>query len=119
MELSDLCQQLENAGNEKDMDFINANQEQMMTIYNSYIDKLERLVDEDEDDSNKPMIPLEELQDAYVALKELIPQMDYDSVEMILDQVNEYQLPDADREKIKNLRKALKKFDWDAMEEMI
>jgi signal transduction histidine kinase/CheY-like chemotaxis protein/HPt (histidine-containing phosphotransfer) domain-containing protein len=119
LELSDLCQQLENAGNEKDMDFINANQEQMMTIYNSYIDKLERLVDEDEDNSNKPMIPLEELQDAYVALKELIPQMDYDSVEMILDQVNEYQLPDADKEKIKNLRKALKKFDWDAMEEMI
>ena len=45
--------------------------------------------------------------------------MDYDSVEMILDQLGGYRLPDKDREIMSKLSKLLKTFDWDKMEELI
>ena len=65
------------------------------------------------------MIDEGELKEAYQALKEVVPQMDYDSVEMILDQVSEYKLPEEDAAKFKELSKMLKVFDWDGMEALL
>ena len=45
--------------------------------------------------------------------------MDNDSVEMILDQVSEYKLPEEDAAKFKELSKMLKVFDWDGMEALL
>ena len=61
----------------------------------------------------------EELADAYEALKEVIPQMDYDAVEMIIGQLKEYKLSPEDDKKIKELEKLLRNFDWDSMEELL
>ena len=59
------------------------------------------------------------LQDAYEAFRELIPQMDYDAVEMILDQLKEYQLPKEDAEKMVEIEKLLKQLKWDEMEALL
>jgi hypothetical protein len=69
--------------------------------------------------SDKKLIPEEELADAYDALSEVIPMMDYDSVEMILDQISEYKLPEKDEKQVAELAKLLKQFDWDKMEEIV
>ena len=53
------------------------------------------------------------------ALKEVITMMDYDSVDMILTQLDDYSLPEADSELFRQLRELLKKFDWDSMEKLI
>ena len=45
--------------------------------------------------------------------------MDYDSVELILNQLKEYKLPKEDKEKMTQLGKMLKSFDWDAMESLM
>ena len=45
--------------------------------------------------------------------------MDYDSVEMILDQLKEYRLPKEDGEKMAELGRMLKVLDWDGMEQLI
>ena len=50
---------------------------------------------------------------------EFIPQMDYDAVEMVLSELNEYTLPQKDEEFIKELTKLLNNFDWDGMEAML
>ncbi|MBO4337106.1 MAG: response regulator [Lachnospiraceae bacterium] len=108
----------EDAGNKEDRNFIDSDFEGLMQEYSEYKDKLSAL-DAKEDDANKEMIPEDELRDAYGALADVIPQMDYDSVEMILDHLNEYALPDEDAGKIKELSKLLKDLDWDAMEEIV
>ena len=74
---------------------------------------------EAESDQDKEMIPEEELHGAYEALSDVIPQMDYDSVELILAQLSDYALPPEDDAKIKELKKMLEAFDWDGMEELI
>ncbi len=45
--------------------------------------------------------------------------MDYDAVEMILGQLNEDKLPKEEKEKVAQLSKMLKVFDWEGMEELI
>ena len=45
--------------------------------------------------------------------------MDYDAVEMILASLHEYKLPDEDENKMAELEKMLKTFDWDGMEQLM
>ena len=117
LELSKLAEALEDAGNKEDRSFIDANADKLLADYEAFHEKLSRL--HEEDDSGKEMIPESELQGAYSALADVIPQMDYDSVEMILEQLGEYKLPEEDALKMKELSKMLKMFDWDGMEALI
>ncbi|MBO7335903.1 MAG: response regulator, partial [Lachnospiraceae bacterium] len=120
LEMSALCQKLEDAGNAKDMAFIDENTGKLMAIYRDFKTKLSPLDSgNEEDDAGKPEIPSEELAEAYEALKEFVPQMDYDAAEMTLDQLKEYRLPEEDREKVKELEKNLKVFNWDEMERIL
>ncbi len=118
MELSKLAESLEEAGNKGDITFINENADRLLADYEDFKDKLVRLGEEPEDEQ-KEKISDDELKKAYKALSDVIPQMDYDAVEMILDELGSYSLPDDDSKKIKELTKMLRVFDWDGMEELI
>ena len=120
LEMSKRCEDLEKAGNNEDVAFIKENTPTMVADYRAYKDKLARIMDKPEEvEEEKKEISLEELQDAYDALKELVPNMDYDSVEMILSQLKEYKLPPKDEEVFKELQTMLKLFQWDEMEELL
>ena len=116
--LSSMCEKLEEAGNKENIPYIDANHEAMMEEFRSYKEKLKALHKEAGED-NRPEIPEDELKGAYEALREVVPQMDYDSVEMIIGQIKEYKLPDEDAEKFAAIEKCLKTFDWDGMKEFI
>jgi signal transduction histidine kinase/CheY-like chemotaxis protein/HPt (histidine-containing phosphotransfer) domain-containing protein/streptogramin lyase len=119
LEMSAFCQKLEDAGNAKNMEFIDANTGRLIADYRALGEKLRRLGGPDdtgEDDTGKPEISPEELKEAYEALKEFIPQMDYDAVEMTLEQLKEYRLPAEDKERLAKIGKLLKTFSWDEME---
>ncbi len=118
-ELSELAQALEDAGNKENMEFIRANHEKLLSLYRGYLEKLAPLRGAIETEAARTPIPDDELRDAYEALRELIPQMDYDAVEMVLAQVEEYRLPDKDAQTFGELAKALKRFDWDRLEELM
>ena len=45
--------------------------------------------------------------------------MDYDGVEMVINSVENYRLPEKDAKTFKELATALKKFDWDEMEKLV
>ena len=117
-DLEALAAALEDAGNHGDKSFIDANAKRFMDNYLAFKDILSRL-SEGESDEGKEEIPADELADAYEALKEVIPQMDYDSVEMIIGQLKEYKLPEEDAAKIAELEKMLRAFEWDDMEKFI
>jgi CheY-like chemotaxis protein len=120
-QLSDLCQQLENAGNSEDLEFIEANTDRLLSDYRIYSERLAPFLEskEDADASDKPVMADDELKDAFSALSELVQQMDYDGVEMVIGQLKEYALPEDEGRKVKEIEKSLKLFDWDAMEKTL
>ena len=118
MNLSNLAKELEDAGKTGNVQFIQNNSEKLLKEYRKFKEKLENLI-EVEDDSDKELISDSELQEAYQAIKELAPQMDYDSIEMVLEQVHEYRLPKEEAVLVADIEKALRTFDWDRMEELL
>ncbi|MCR4782107.1 MAG: response regulator [Lachnospiraceae bacterium] len=117
-ELSDFAKTLEDAGKAKDLDFIKKQTPEFLKMYRDFKDKLARL-EIKESKVEKPLISKEELEDAYRTIKELVPEMDYDSLEMIFKQLDEYVIPDSEKDLLYKLRKAFKRFDWDEMEELL
>lgn len=121
-ELSALAEALEKAGNENDTEMINKETGNLLSIFRSYSEKLSRLKEKAADvetDDKKDPISEDELGSAYEALKEFIPQMDYDAVEMILSELKEYDLPDKDRQIFDRLEKMLPALDWEGMEKLL
>ncbi|MBR6308229.1 MAG: response regulator [Lachnospiraceae bacterium] len=118
-DLSKLAEKLEDAGNHDDKNFIDDNTARLLSMYEDFKEKLRLLKEEAKNDDNLPPIPEDELKDAYSALCDVIPQMDYDAVEMIIGSLNEYKLPKEDRAKVTELERMLKSFDWDGMETLM
>ncbi|MCR4797545.1 MAG: response regulator [Lachnospiraceae bacterium] len=118
MKLSELALSLEEAGNKGDMDHIHEHARELLRDYEEYLNKLERLHASVEDKDKEP-ISEKELKSAYRALCDVVPQMDYDSVEMILERVNTFKLPPEDDAKFKQIYKLLRNFEWDKIEEII
>ncbi len=119
--LSIASEQLENAGKNNDIDFIQANTAALLKDYRAFKDRLSKLdtgKDHGASDARED-ITKSDLDSAYEALKELVEQMDYDGVELVISQVNDYKLPEEDAEKFKELKRLLQRFDWDAMENML
>ncbi len=117
LELSELAAAMEDAGNKGDKAFIHENHDRLLYMYETFKEKLAGL--KAGEDEGKEMIPEEELKGAYQALADVIPQMDYDSVELILKQLKEYALPPDDDKVIKELAGMLIRFEWDGMEALV
>ena len=122
-DLSDKALELEMAGKENNVDTITANTNQTLDIYTEIYNKMMLVYESEEsnteEDIEKELIAPEELSDAYEALKELVPQMEYDAIEMLFEELDNYRLPETDAETIAELKKALKVFDWDKMEQIL
>ena len=118
-ELSEKAKWLEEAGKKNDVKYIEENYPAMLEEYLEYKNKLEGLNPSASTDLDKEPIPLDELSGAIEAIKELAPQMDYDSIDMIITEVNEYKLEEEDYKLFKDLEKALKTFNWDKIEALL
>ena len=116
--LSVLAEKLESAGDIGDVKYIDEYNPALFEEYRSYKDKLAG-IHKNVDDGAKPAIPAEELESGIKALKELINAMDYDGVELVLEQLREYELPAEETEKLLKLDEHLKTFNWDGMEEVM
>lgn len=118
--LSKLAEELEYAGNNRDTKKIEKETDNLLALLVSYKDKLAALGTEAlEPVSKKDPISKAELGHAYDALKEFVPMMDFDAVDMILCELKEYELPPKDQVVFWKLEKMLKDFDWGGMEKII
>ncbi|WP_026509397.1 Hpt domain-containing protein [Butyrivibrio sp. LC3010] len=119
-ELSELALMLEEAGRNGDEKCIDDNTCKLLELFRSYKNKLSVLDSKRKGDNEiKKEISPEKLEDAYSALREVIPTMDYDSVEMILDELKVYKLSTEDFNIITQLEKLLRNFKWDEMDVLI
>ena len=117
VDLSILCEKLEEAGNRSEEEFIRENTGKLLEMHRGFLTKLSKLAEGKEED--KKPVPEDELEDAYHALKEVVPEMDYDSAEMIIDQILTYKLPEKDAQIFDKLKSCLKALKWEEMEKLI
>ena len=118
-ELSERAKRLENAGVNGYIDEIKISTDGMLELYISFADKLAPLVKVEEDDSDKPLIDDGQLAEAYEALKEMSASFDYDSVQFVLQSLEDYRLPDAEKEKFAKIKIAASKPDWETLAKLV
>ena len=118
-ELSDKAKRLEDAGNSRYIDEIKTFTPPLLDLYKSYAEKLAPLLETSEDDSDKPQISDEELAEAYETLREIAANFDYDSLNFVLQSLEEYKLPDSEKEKFNLLKDAAAKLDWEKISEQL
>ena len=116
--LSTMAERLENAGNTGDQKYIDEHREELMTSYRSLKEKLSALSETEDEGSGEEIDP-GELSEGYGALVELAENMDYDGAEMVLEELSQYRLPEADREKVTELKRLLKHLEWDSFTELL
>ena len=116
--MSSLAEKLENAGNHEDIGFIDENTGSLIDIYMAFREKLSRL-EENEDDSEKEPISEDDLTEACEMLEGAIPQRDYDLVEMVMERLREYKLPDDKAKEFAEFGRLVDAIDWGGMEAFI
>ena len=118
-ELSERAKRLEDAGNAGYVDEIKESTAPLLELYRSFAIKLSPLIKQSDDDSDKPLIGEDELNEAIEALKEMAASFDYDSMQFVLESLDEYRLPDDQIERFKTLRAALSKLDWESVQKSL
>jgi hypothetical protein len=107
---------MENAGNDRDIDYIKDNTPKLIADYRAFTEKLAPIQKGGEvpAEDKEPVSP-EDLKESYEAIRGAIPQMDYDTVEMVLDSLKDFALPKEDEELVAELSDRLAALDWEAM----
>ncbi|MBR6013003.1 MAG: response regulator [Selenomonadaceae bacterium] len=121
-ELSERAKRLEDAGNSGYIDEIREGTPALLQLYQSYLEKLSPFMENVEDsnsNSNKPLISDEELAEAYETIKEISASFDYDSLQFVLNSLEDYRLPENETEKFKALKESAAKLDWEKITELI
>jgi HPt (histidine-containing phosphotransfer) domain-containing protein len=120
--LAEDAQLLENAGKEQDIDYINAHHAQFMKEYTAFSDKLTPLFGEkkeEAEDTDKPLADEFLLESIYEGLRDASENMDYDTIEEIFKELEEYSLPENDAKKLSAIRDKAESFDYDSILELI
>ena len=110
--MSELAKELEAAGNEEDIEFINNNTDKLLKMYRDLDAKLSE--SEKEYDS-RPKIDRAELEEAYNAMVDICMSMDYGLMESIISDLREYKLEAEDKEKVSKIESLLAELDWDGI----
>ena len=93
MKLSDDARYLEERGDEEDEQEITAKTPALLELYHSYKEKLAAFAPLEEQ-VDRPLISVEELSEALSALKEFVEAFDFDGADNIIQQLENYTMPD-------------------------
>ena len=113
-ELSDLAKELEFAGKEGKTDVIREKTETLLKMYREF-DAILTLVFEEDKAKDMEMISPEIMNDLYEKLKKYACDIDYDQMEMIMDELEKYDFPDEEKDRYMELKKYWDEVDYDAI----
>lgn len=117
--LGELAEMLEKAGKENNTDLFGSNIDALLNDYRILADKLAGPDKPENSENELPVIPEEKLNEAYRAILEFSEQLDYDSIEYIIDSFSAYSLPETEKKRVEELKKAILSFDCDAIPDII
>ncbi|WP_026528927.1 response regulator [Butyrivibrio sp. VCD2006] len=108
---------LEDAGNNNDIEKIKNNTPKLLSDYRSFKNKLSFM--STDTDEEKPPVDAGALNDAYAALSEFIDAMDFDLADMVIKSMKEFKLPDNDQRIFTEMEKLLTGLNWDDMRKLL
>ena len=114
-ELSERAKRLEDAGNAGYVDEIKKFTDGLLELYISFADKLSPLIKVEDNDEDKPPIDADQLAEAYEAMREVAQTFDYDSMQFVIQELEEYKLPPDDAKKFSEIKIAASKPDWETV----
>ncbi len=115
--LSSMSERMEEAGKKEELEYIDLYHKPLLEEYKAFMEKLAPLGKTQE--TEKDLLPEDVWVEAESALKDLVPQMDYDAVEMIMEELDKYAMPEHLQENFEKLKKGFQTMDWDLMEDAI
>ncbi|MCR5557627.1 MAG: EAL domain-containing protein [Butyrivibrio sp.] len=122
MELSKLSAQLEEAGNNNDLDTIRSNHHVLLDMYSSIkssLDNVQEIAGKEEEDTDKPEITKAQLMDAYNTILEVSKILDFDTLQFVLDSIKGYKLPANDKEIITRISELAYTLKWDEITKIV
>lgn len=116
MELSRQAEYLEKCGDDNNTEEIDKLTPKLLTLYRSYEERF-RVLDgaAGEDESDKPLIDSSQLADGYAALREAAEAFDFDTADAIIEMLNEYSLPEDEKEVYDMIRDKVRMVDRDGV----
>ena len=115
-ELSELARSLEDAGKEKNIEYIKGNTDKLLTMYDDLDGYLNKF---DEKTEALPDISESMLKEAYQTMEEIAMAMDYGMMDDLLKDIENYALPAEDASRIDRIKDMLLKLDWDGITEEV
>jgi HPt (histidine-containing phosphotransfer) domain-containing protein len=102
-ELSAMAKELEDAGNRADEDFIRTRTPDFLSRYQMYTTYLAAFRPVEEVDESLPELPEEDLLQALRDIRECADGFDFQSAAQIMEMLRSYRIPEAHREKIREV----------------
>ena len=119
-ELGELAQKLETAGDNNDMDTLNAHMDEFIAAVSKLGGKLESLASKQKiDESSLPPMTQEELEKCYSRIRDCLDSFDTDSIEEIITNISKHSVPEGEKERCRELSKALDNFDFEEMMKIV
>ncbi len=124
METAEEAQQLENAGKEGNIEYIKEHHESFMQKYLKYKDVLDPIfaqekAAENNKDEDKPVADDFLMESVYEGLLDAAENMDCDAIDEILKEVEDYAIPEKEKEKFNALCEMAGAFDYDGIVERL
>ncbi len=122
LELGDLAQDLELAGKAGDADKVGAGINELLSRCRKLGEQLRPLIDdkpEEDDDADKTPISEEELKEAYALISESLMAVQIDNINEIAESFKSYKIPDAEKERVRKIIRAVEDLDYDMLPQIL
>ncbi len=113
-EISELARTLEMAGKSGDKEYMDEHTKELLDKYRTLKKDLKPLFPTDENGKDdKPELSGAELKEAYQTIIEIAGSMDFDMMDGILKDLENYRLPEKDRELLEEIKSLCLDMNWD------
>ena len=113
-EISELSKSLEDAGKKGDKAYIDEHTKELLDMYRSLEKDLSPLEPKDDKpESEKPELGPSEIKEAYQTIIEIAGSMDFDMMDGILKDLDNYRLPEKDEKLLKEIKALCLDMNWD------
>ena len=118
-EIGELAAQLEAAGDSGDIGFIRDHTDELLAMYRAVAEKHGFIPEEKTEPANKEPATEEMMADAYDDMRLAAANFDYDGLCGILDELGDYDIPEAHRQKVKDITLAADNVDWGTIKQLL
>ncbi|WP_408070452.1 ATP-binding protein [Butyrivibrio sp. JL13D10] len=114
--LSEISAKMEEAGKNNNTEDIKKDTPVLLDMYRQFMQKLSKLSEKAEADERE-VCDEATIKEAYEALKDFAAMMDYDSFEMVLEDMSAYNCGEENNERFEHLKRMLKELNWDGIKD--